>query len=392
MQIAHLSDTHLGYMQYNLENREQDFYDVFNEVIDKILEEHVKIVIHSGDFFHTPRPPIKALKVAQDGLLKLKEKGIDVIVIPGGHDTLRRRGLPPLSLYERFGVKVLQGDNFYVKINDICIVGMRHYPKLYWSNPELQKMLQNFSLFVERSECRKKILMMHQGLYPYMVHGYELALEKLPRNFNYYAMGHLHKRIIVPYGEGILAYPGSTEIVEMSEIEEYEKNGKGFYLVDLSGDIPEIEKINLDHIRPQFVVDWKNGVFEDLVKEINNIVHDDFSKKPILHIKVYNKVVDRPTFERMIGRMFEKIFLKMRIITYTEEEKSIKRDVLNKERISIEEILTEYLKDHDLVSFIILMLDNLKNNDVKAAIYISEKVFTEKSWKRWVDALKKAKA
>ena len=29
MRVAHMSDTHLGYRQYNLDEREKDFYDVF---------------------------------------------------------------------------------------------------------------------------------------------------------------------------------------------------------------------------------------------------------------------------------------------------------------------------------------------------------------------------
>ena len=44
---------------------------------------------------------------------------------------------------------------------------------------------------------------------------------------------------------GKLAYPGSTEVWRSNELEGYKKNGKGFYLVDVGGDQPEIENINL---------------------------------------------------------------------------------------------------------------------------------------------------
>ena len=37
VRIAHLADTHLGYKQYNLEEREKDIYDVLEEIGDKIL-------------------------------------------------------------------------------------------------------------------------------------------------------------------------------------------------------------------------------------------------------------------------------------------------------------------------------------------------------------------
>ena len=38
MRFAHLSDSHLGYRQFGILEREQDFYDVFARNIDKIIE------------------------------------------------------------------------------------------------------------------------------------------------------------------------------------------------------------------------------------------------------------------------------------------------------------------------------------------------------------------
>ena len=38
MRFAHLSDTHLGYRQYGLIDREKDFYDAFERIVDKIIE------------------------------------------------------------------------------------------------------------------------------------------------------------------------------------------------------------------------------------------------------------------------------------------------------------------------------------------------------------------
>ena len=39
MKFAHLADTHLGYRQFGLIEREKDFYEVFEKVIDKIGEQ-----------------------------------------------------------------------------------------------------------------------------------------------------------------------------------------------------------------------------------------------------------------------------------------------------------------------------------------------------------------
>ena len=55
---------------------EKDFYEVFELIIDKIIEENVDFVIHSGDLFETARPSPNALLTFQKGLLRLKGAGI----------------------------------------------------------------------------------------------------------------------------------------------------------------------------------------------------------------------------------------------------------------------------------------------------------------------------
>ena len=44
IKFAHLADTHLGYRQFGLLEREKDFYEVFDKIIDKIIEEKVDFV------------------------------------------------------------------------------------------------------------------------------------------------------------------------------------------------------------------------------------------------------------------------------------------------------------------------------------------------------------
>ena len=65
MRFAHLSDSHLGYRQFGILEREQDFYDVFARNIDKIIEMDVDFVIHSGDLFDNNRPSTEALLAFQ---------------------------------------------------------------------------------------------------------------------------------------------------------------------------------------------------------------------------------------------------------------------------------------------------------------------------------------
>ena len=51
MKIAVFTDPHLGYVQYGNYEREEDFYNTFNNMIDEIIKEDVGLVINAGDIF-----------------------------------------------------------------------------------------------------------------------------------------------------------------------------------------------------------------------------------------------------------------------------------------------------------------------------------------------------
>ena len=71
MKIAHMADTHLGHRQYGIEEREDDLYEAFKNVIDDMIERDVDVVLHSGDLFQNPKPQIKAILAAKEGFEKL---------------------------------------------------------------------------------------------------------------------------------------------------------------------------------------------------------------------------------------------------------------------------------------------------------------------------------
>ncbi|MBU2560126.1 metallophosphoesterase, partial [archaeon] len=102
MRFAHISDTHMGIRQYNLDEREQDFYAAFHESVDKIIESKCDFVIHSGDMFDEPRPQVKAMVEARDAIDRLLGADIPIFAIAGNHDILMRKGaVPPHALYKK---------------------------------------------------------------------------------------------------------------------------------------------------------------------------------------------------------------------------------------------------------------------------------------------------
>ena len=282
MKFAHLADTHLGYRQYGLFEREKDFYEVFDKVIDKIIEEKVDFVIHSGDLFETARPSPMALLTFQKGLLKLKGAGIPMYAIAGNHDVVMRKGsIPPHVIFKKLGLKVISNINPTYMQGDIFIAGLPYYPASH--GKALKSKLAELSEKANKHD--KSILVLHQGIDQYFKFNYELELGEIPDNFNYYALGHIHKYVNDAYGKGRLVYPGSGEIWKTSELADYRVNGKGFVVVDMQDSKPVVKRVKID-IPREFIERELN--YNDLESGIAGIRETikDFDKKPILKLTI----------------------------------------------------------------------------------------------------------
>ena len=169
MKFAHLADTHLGYRQYGLIEREKDFYEVFEKVIDKIIEEKVDFVIHSGDLFETARPSPNALLAFQKGLLKLKGAGIPMYAIAGNHDVVMRKGsIPPQVIFKKLGLKVISpiNTNLYAWRRIHCRIA------LLSSITSKAFKIKLAELSKKAADHEKSILVLHQGIDKYF--GYQL--------------------------------------------------------------------------------------------------------------------------------------------------------------------------------------------------------------------------
>ena len=74
MLFSHISDSHLGLIQYGSEERENDVYDAFHQAIDISIKDHVDFVIFAGDIFHVPTPSGTAIMHMANALKRLKQR------------------------------------------------------------------------------------------------------------------------------------------------------------------------------------------------------------------------------------------------------------------------------------------------------------------------------
>ena len=297
MLFSHISDTHLGLQQYGLEEREQDVYDSFNQSIDISIKDHVDFVIFAGDIFHTPNPSGTAILQMANALKKLKQNSIESFFILGEHDISRMRTTPVSYVYHNleFSKYVGRGEPVYHK--DVMITGLDKIRKNEISSYE-EKFRELDTLAKQHNG--HKILVLHQGITEVNQFAAELNSSDLPKNFTYYAMGHLHDKSVKQFDQlgGPLAYPGSTEMTTSEGIKETEK---GFFEVDISSKEAKPNWIKLD-TRPQFSTKIETEDFDTSISKILEKI-STFGKKPVVEIKIIGKDIERDVVQTKISQI-----------------------------------------------------------------------------------------
>ena len=374
VRIAHFADTHLGYKQYNLDEREQDIYRCLDEIADKILEEHVDLVVHCGDLFDSPRPTPQTYRAFKRFLGKLDGK-VKFFAVLGDHDRPKSRGIAPQIIFEDqirvLGVNAC-AEHQVVSVDgkDVLVAGLSNLSRSYRS--VLLEELNKLSELKTKGLC--SVLLLHEGLDKFLpyVGAFELHMNEVPKNFGYVAMGHLHSRIRASFGEGELAYPGSSEIISKSEIAGWEKQGKGFYIADLESDGATVREVNLECVRPQLEVKLNYACFDEelaaLVKKIKLC-----RELPLVHVRVEGKDVDRQAVHQTLAGALAGFTLGFR--QEVVEEADLRLPELKTGSFNVNRVIQDYFKDEDEAGLALELWRHLRNNDVDEAKKVAAEYF-----------------
>jgi len=297
MLFSHISDTHLGLVQYGSEERAQDVYDVFNQAIDTSIKDHVDFVIFAGDIFHVPNPNGTAIIQMANGLKRLKQNNIDSFFILGEHDISRIRTTPIPYVYHNLGFSKYIGQGNPIEYKGVILAGFDKIRKA-----EISQYEEKFAAIDNKVKDHSghKILLLHQGITEFNKFAGELQSTDLPKNFTYYAMGHLHDKDVKQFNHlsGPVAYPGSIELTTSEGIKETKK---GFFEVDISGKEAIPNWVELD-ARPQ--ISFKTE-YQDLAKTIEEISGKIVTegKKPIVEVKIQGENIETDHIQAQIARL-----------------------------------------------------------------------------------------
>ena len=246
MRFIHVADIHLGYQQYGCQERFNDFSQVFLYIVEQAIEQQVNFLLVAGDLFEKRTVDPLAMRVAVEGLNKLREANIPVIAVEGNHERAHYRdqyswvdflnGLGYLSLLNpRFekGTAILEphGDEggAYVDLpGGVRIYGLKYFGA---STSKVFGLFADALAEMNHSQIQFIIVMAHAGLegqlprYSGTLTHNDLA--PLQEHVDYLALGHIHK----PYAvDGWIYNPGSPETWSIEEVAWPER---GFYVVDI---------------------------------------------------------------------------------------------------------------------------------------------------------------
>ena len=305
MKFAHLADTHLG-RQKNQKLRETE-KRIFQNMIDEILKNNVDFVLIAGDFFDINLPDMESQKLAFEQFKKIKDMDIPIYVIYGSHDS---------SPNATAAIDLLDSGGFFTKIT----YAESNEGKItlnFFTDPKTGAKITGFRglkndrdiTYYEQldrkpleSETGFKIFMFHGGINEMVTDNMPdadfMSLSHLPKNFDYYAGGHMHKFTDESYPDyNHVVYPGTLFSGWHADfIDNANGQKRGFVLVEFGKEIEKVEFIEIPNIEYALIeIDAKNKKSTTVDVEIKSRIKEIDVKEKLVIINVKGELSEGKT-------------------------------------------------------------------------------------------------
>ncbi len=253
--VLHTGDTHLGYQQYHLPTRREDFRAAFEQVARDAVSDDVDAVVHAGDLFHDRTPTLSDIMGALSVLRILDDADIPFLAVVGNHESKRERQW--LDLFETMGLATRLGSEPVV-LGDVAFYGLDFVPRA---------QRDSYEYTFEPHESEYAVLVSH-GLFEPFEHGDWDAREILRESdvtFDAMLLGDDHtpqtKQLEEP-SDTWLTYCGSTERASASE-----RGERGYNLVTFE-DTVDIRRRGLETREFVFIdITLAEGEGSDVVRQ-----------------------------------------------------------------------------------------------------------------------------
>lgn len=287
MKILHLSDLHIGKIVLEQSMLDDQKY-MLNQIIEKIQEEKIELVLISGDIYDRGVPPSDAVTVLNNFLKALiKDLHLKVCIIAGNHDSKERLnfgseifksdGLYISSIYNG-NIDKVELEDEYGKLNIYMLpyikpIEVRQFFEENVDVSSYHNAVKEVILKENINEKERNIILSHQfvtagGIEPEKSESETLYLGGTENvdvscydKFDYVALGHIHgpQRI----GRDTARYAGTILKYSFSEVHQ----NKSLTVIDFKE--KENLKIDLIPLKPLRDMRVIKGPIEELTKEKN---------------------------------------------------------------------------------------------------------------------------
>ncbi|MFW6458352.1 MAG: DNA double-strand break repair protein Mre11 [Halodesulfurarchaeum sp.] len=250
--VVHTGDTHLGYRQYHLRERREDFIEAFRQVIEDAIAADVDAVVHAGDLFDDRRPGLASLRETIDVLETLRRAEIPFLAVVGNHEDARDGQW--IDLFEQLDLAIHLGREATI-VSETAFYGLDFVPR---------SRREGLEYAFEPSGAEHAALVAH-GLFEPFPHGdwdLEAVLSQSPVDFDAVLLGDDHTPDRKQVAGTWATYCGSTERASADE-----RDPRGYNIVEFDDGV-SITRRDLN-IRPFVFIDveLEAGEGEDLLAE-----------------------------------------------------------------------------------------------------------------------------
>jgi len=244
VKFIHTADLHLDTPFKGLSNWNSDLasklkdatFKSFRKIIDLCLKEKVDFLVISGDIFDSENKSLAAQLKFVSELKRLSERGIPTYFICGNHDPLSS-WLEDLQMPENvFQFNSSEVENVTYQKDNSPIADIHGIS--FQNKVVNQNLARNYQLKSNPSPISIAILHgtigipgQHENYAPFKVE------DVSNKGFDYWALGHIHKRQIVHEQTPKIVYPGNPQGRDFGET-----GPKGCYIVEINeNNTPELK-------------------------------------------------------------------------------------------------------------------------------------------------------
>ena len=311
MRFTHIADCHIG--SYRDEKLRDLSTQGFVRALDWSVEHKVDFILIAGDLFNTALPGIDNLKRVTQKLHDIKKQDIPVYLIAGSHD-FSPTGKTMLDVLEEAGLvkNVMRGSITNDNLNLKFTVDPKTGAKLTGILGKRGTLDKRYYEHLHREPLEKepgfKIFLFHTTLSEYKPEDLEDAesapISLLPKNFNYYAGGHVHYRFDKQEpGYGLIVYPGPIFPNSFSELEKLHQGGFCYYEDGIMRRVP----IKLKEV-VAIQADAQGKSPQQVIDEVRTSLENKNVKDAIVLIRIGGKLSRGKTTDVNLATLFEDLY------------------------------------------------------------------------------------